>query len=252
MKSEEQRTWNTPLKRHVSVVTLMLQSLLLASWAWADPVIAPGQKPGVATSWSASKDKVLTLRLSSKYEPAEVADAIADEISGIRIKKGKNSLTIRGMDSAKLLRALERVEINASDEVDDMLAALQNPGADDADSGSSIRATQKTSLPPSTAPKGTSVVGRVTRVRRSKFPWVVLTVKVQELPSTASTSDLRPGQTIEVVPRVPRNRWSVNSADKMSKMNIGAWYAQSGDRVHLHLEPARKKDVWVAASFKRQ
>ena len=230
------------------LVTLAL-GLLGASVALADPVVAPGQKPGVATAWTTDK-ATTTLVIAAGYDASEVAEAIVAGVKGAQAKADGQQVVVTGVGEAALLAALQQIEVDpAGDDVDAMLSALQNPGGEDDGSGSSIRATNdKAEFEAVRGPPGQLVFGRVVKVRRARFPLVFITVKVERGPKSGDGP--AKGETIVVLPRVKSKGGVVDPADAASQLNVGAWYAQPGDRVKVRLE-AKERKVWVAKAFER-
>lgn len=232
-----------------ALLATLAVGLLGTSVALADPVVAPGQKPGVAASWT--KDgATTTLVIAAGYDANEVAETIVAEVKGAQAKADGQQVVVTGVATAALLAALEKVDVApAGDDVDAMLSALQNPGGEDDGSGSSIRATNdKADFEAVRGPPGQLVVGRVLKVRRARFPLVFITVKVERGPKSGDGP--AKGDTIVVLPRVKSKGGVVDPADAASQLNVGAWYAQPGDRVKVRLESKEKK-VWVAKAFER-
>lgn len=226
----------------------LVAALLVASTAAADPVVNAGAKPGVAAAWSQEGDAV-ALDVASGYEASAVADAITAGVPGTQVKVDGQRVVVSGVPQAALLKALEKIDVSpAGDDVDAMLSALQNPGGEEDGSGSSIRATNNTAeLDAVRGPPGELVFGKVVKVRRARFPLVFITVKVARGPKAGTPAK---GDTIVVLPRVKSRNGVVDPDDATSKLNVGAWYAQPGDRVKVRLESKEKK-VWVAKAYER-
>ena len=224
--------------------------LLLPAVAIADPVVGPGGKPSAAVSWSSSGGAVV-LKISSDFDAATVAKAISSGVPGATAKADDEQVVVSGVKEADLLKALEKVEVEqASDDVDEMLSALQNPGGDEEGSGSSIRATQAADLSGVLGKKTELIRAKVIAVKRHRFPLVMVTVRLEKVPK--SVKGLRRGATITVIPRVKSRNGIIDPNDKASKLNVGAWYAQRGDKVMLRLEKPADKKVWIAAAFDRR
>lgn len=227
-------------------------ALSLPALASAEPVVKPGGKPGAATSWTAKQDAVV-LEISEEYDAEEVAAAVSDKVEGASAKAKGTTVIVTGVAEAKLLEALAEIEVEPSmDDIDEMLTALKNPGGgDDEGSGSSIRASRASDFSDVLGAKEEQVLARVVSVKRHRFPMVVVTLKVMQVPK--GVRGVRRGQTLEVIPRVKSRNGIVDPNDKASKLNVGAWYAVKGDRVRLRLE-AREPDsdeIRVAAAFQR-
>lgn len=231
----------------------MLLGVLLAApaGALADPVVTPGGKPGVATSW-AEKNGAVTLVIAGDFDPASVAESIKTNVAGAHPRVAGKEVVVSGLPLAQLLTALEKVDVARSgDDIDAMLQAIQAPGGNEEGSGSSIRATAAADFADVVGDRQGLVIGKVTQVRRAQYPLVFVTVKITKLPKDA-IDGLKKGATITVLPRVKSKAGVIDMNDKASKLNVGAWYAQSGDTVALRLEKPERNDVWVASAFERQ
>jgi len=204
---------------------------LLPALAAAEPVVAPGGKPGVATSWKEAGG-ALVLSLAEGANPKEVADAIAKGVPGAKCAVKDRTVSVSGVPAAKLLVALEKIDVTSElDDIDGAFAALKG-GADD-DSGSSIRATSNATIP---GPEAKVVTAKVLAVHHRQFPFVALTV-------------LADGEKLTVVPRIVAKKGLIAADDTASQKNVSAWYARPGDQVKLSLVAHDK--VWVADSFER-
>lgn len=228
---------------------VLTAGLLTASVALADPVLQAGGKPGVAASFS-QDGAAVTLVIAAGFDPAAVAEAISAGVPGAQAKVVGQKVVVSGVAQATLLTALEKVDVApAGDDVDAMLSALQNPGGEDDGSGSSIRATNNNSeLEAVRGPPGELVFGKVVKVRRARFPLVFITVQVERGPKVGAPAK---GETIVVLPRVKSKHGVVDPDDAASQLNVGAWYAQPGDKVKVRLEAKKEKKVWVAKAFER-
>lgn len=214
--------------------------------ALADPLIGPGNTPGAVAAWSTTKN-ITSLTVAEGFEAEAIAQAIIEGIKGASAKASGNQVAVAGVDEKSLLAALQKLEVDSTeDDVDAMLSALQNPGGDEDDSGSSIRASRATDM--TAAVSGHIVYGRVTAVRHAQFPLVLISVKIQKGKSPAGLST---GQVIRVLPYVRSVRGLVDVKDPQSQVNVGAWYARKGDRVKVRLKPEARKKVWVAEAFER-
>lgn len=234
--------------RIASVVTAA--ALLAASSALADPALGPRGEPGAVTRWETS-GKTVTLFLAEGYEAETLADALRSRIRGVSAKAGARDVVVTGVSEAELLRLLESVDLpGGGDDFDEMLSALQSPGGEEDGSGSSIRATKRADFSSVKGPPGALIYGKVTKVEHARFPYVVLTVKLTKTPKRA-VKGLKRGRTIRVLPRVKAKGGVVDPKDDQSQLNVGAWYAQTGDTVKVRLEPAPKKGLWLGKAFER-
>jgi hypothetical protein len=227
---------------------LSLAALFAAAPAGADPVVGPGGVPGVATAWR-SADGATRLTIDGDFDPNAVAEAIRAGVPGAKVRVDGAAVTVRGVAQAELLTALEGIEVDSSvDDVDAMLSALQNPGGDDG-SGSSIRAGKRVTFDAVSGPPGPIVFGEVTKVKRGKYPLVLISVKLSKSPEAEQGP--KRGSTIRVLPFVKAKNGVVDSTHAQSQLNVGAWYAQRGDQVRLRLETEARKGIWVAKAFER-
>lgn len=221
--------------------------------ASAAPVVGAGRKPGVAASWSSASGAV-TLKLAAGYDAAEVASAIAAGVKGASAKASGADVVVSGVAEAELLAALEKIDVKeaaTADDVDAMLANLQKPGGEEEGSGSSIRATQQTDFSEVLGDKTELIGAKVVSVDRKKFPLVIVTVKLDKVPKGITGPGLKSGAKLKVLPRVKSKNGIVDPNDQASTLNVGAWYAQPGDKVQLHLEKEPTDGIWVAAAFNR-
>jgi hypothetical protein len=158
-------------KLKLKLTESMLIGALLAAPAagFADPLVAAGGKPGVATSW-AEKNGVVTLVIAPDFDAGQVAEAIKSGVKGASTKVSGNEVLVSGAPLGTLLPALEKLEVSRSgDDVDAMLEAIQAPGGKDDGSGSSIRATQAADFSDVVGDKASLVVGKVTAVKRAQY-----------------------------------------------------------------------------------
>lgn len=217
--------------------------------AAADTIVSAGGKPGVAESWKTEGDTVV-LTIQSDFSASEVAEAIAAGVAGATATAGEGTVTVKGVEAAKLLTALERVEVDVEmDDIDSMFAAIQNPGADDEGSGSSIRATKAADMSEAMKTSRPALTARVSKVRHKRFPLVALTIKV-DAPPEGAKSEVGAGDTITIVPRIRTKRGVVDAGDDESQKNLSAWYARPGDKIRFTLVDKKKK-FWVATGFGR-
>ena len=239
------------LKLKLSESMLLGALLAVPVSAFADPLVAPGGKPGVATSW-AEKNGAVTLVIAGEFDPTQVAEAIKGGVKGSATKVDGKSVVVSGVPLAQLLGALEKLDVaRTGDDVDAMLEAIQAPGGKEDGSGSSIRATQAADFSDVIGDRAGLVIGKVTAVKRTQYPLVFVTVKIAKLPKDGPEG-LKKGAVITVLPRVKSKGGVVDLTDKSSKLNVGAWYTQVGDTIGLRLEKPERNDVWVAAAFERQ
>src|SRR5690242_11778656 len=101
------------MTRQLAITGLALASTLAAGVASAEPVIAPGGKPGVALSWT-TKGNETQLALRPGVVPTDVAEAIRKAVEGAKVKAVGAELIVTGVESSKLLGALEKVDIATS------------------------------------------------------------------------------------------------------------------------------------------
>lgn len=238
------------MRRAARALPFTLALLLSAAPGFADPVLQPGGKPGVATEWS-SASGVITLRIGEGFDAEEVATAIRDTLPGAQAKADGPQVVVTGVDEAKLLAALEKIDVGGDgdgDEVDEMLSALQNPGGDEDGSGSSIRAGKKVDFDAVKGPPGHLILGKVVKVRRGRYPVVLVSVKVQRTPKSGKGPAR--GSTVRVLPLIKSSEGVVDATHAQSQLNVGAWYARRGDRVKLRLSGERD-GIWVAKAFER-
>ena len=229
-----------------TTLTIALLAALSAPAA-ADTLVQPGGKPGVATSWKASGDKVV-LEIKEGFAAAEVAEAIKKAVPGAKAEAKGQTVSVAGVPQDKLITALERIEVSpAADDIDAMFASIQNPGSEDEGSGSSIRATQNTEIPE--PGEGAKVMATVVGVRHNRFPLVAVTVRVDQVDGT-QTGVAKGGQIV-VVPLVQTKDGIIQSGDARSQKNVSAWYARAGDKVSLQLGQPEGKKFWVALAFER-
>ncbi|MCK6544622.1 hypothetical protein L6R52_02035 [Myxococcota bacterium] len=241
------------LARTLAASVLGAALLAPALTASAAPVVGAGKKPGVAASWSSAGGAV-TLKIVQGYDAAEVASAIAAAVKGASAKAQGSDVVVTGLAEADLITALEKVDVKeaaSGDDVDAMLANLQKPGGEEEGSGSSIRATQQTDFSEVLGDKTEIIGAKVVSVDRRKFPLVIVTVKLDKVPKGLAGPGLKSGATLKVLPRVKSKNGIVDPNDQASTLNVGAWYAQPGDKVQLRLEKEPKDGVWVAAAFNR-
>jgi len=219
--------------------------LLASTAAFADTIVGPDGKPGVATGWK-TDGGVTTLSIKDGFSVSEVAEAIVRAIPGAKCEAGETEIKVSGVTQADLLKALARVEVDeALDDIDGAFAAIQNPLGGDDGSGSSIRAPKHRSLPGMKSKKAATppanmpaYSGKVVRVTHKRFPLVVLTIK------TAS------GDKLQVVPQIHTIRGIIKADDKSSKQNLAAWYSRPGDQVSFKVVK-KQKAFWLATEFDR-
>jgi hypothetical protein len=228
-----------------------------ASAAWADPLVAPGGKPGVAAKW-ASKDGSVVFTIKDGFAASEVADAITRGVAGAETSVVKGKVVVRGVALDVLLPALERVEVSPqADDIDSMLTAMQGVGDEDEGSGSSIRATKATEMadtqhPPDPAQEMPiadlpTTKAKVIKVRHKRYPVFALMVEIQE-----AAGPFKAGQQVKVLPLVRTEGGHVKRDDKQSKVNLRAWYSRPGDELIMKLRPkATKHGYHVAETIER-
>ncbi len=225
----------------IGVVGLLgLPRLLLA-----DPLVAPDNKPGVATGWS-SGAKGTTLTIAEGFSSETVAQAIGQRVPGATAKAEGQTVVVSGVGEAALLAALQKIDVGSDEDIAAMLATME--GGNDDGSGSSIRATKAADFSDVLGDTQTLLTAKVLKVKRTQYPLVMLTLKIQKAPKGAA---IKSGSTVQVVPRVKSKKGIINPDDKVSKLNVGAWYVQPGDIVRVRLDGEPKDDVWIAEAFER-
>ncbi|MBK8014684.1 MAG: hypothetical protein IPK13_25445 [Deltaproteobacteria bacterium] len=218
--------------------------------AKADPIVKQGAQPGVAASWSANGKTATTLVIASGYNAADVAKAISQAIPTATAKAKADKVLVSGLSTDDLLKKLQTIDVDpALDDIDTMLSALQFANADDG-SGSSIRATKSADFTDVMGEQNEQISAKVVSVKRDRFPLVFVTVKIESMPKGNAPAGIKRGQRITVLPRVKSKKGLIDPEDKASKLNVGAWYAQPGDRVKIRLEEQHEK-IWIAAGFDR-
>ena len=226
--------------------------ILTPAIAGAESVVGAGGKPGVATSWAKSGTAV-TLTIKEGFVAEDIAEAITKAVPGAKSKAAGNKITVTGVDQAKLLLALEKVDVEAGDDVNGMFTSLQNRGGggEEQGSGSSIRASKATDFSAvmgGAAPYDATVI----EVKYGRYPNVAVTVKIDAVPEGAKDEGVTKGAKVVVLPRIEAPGGAIDPADKQSSMNIGAWYARPGDKVLVRLEAKNPKNGWFASSFERK
>ena len=215
--------------------------------AWADPVVQPDGKAGAATAWR-TEGSTVVLTIDDKYDATEVAQAITETVAGARAQAKEDKVMVTGVAEAPLLKALAKVSVDPLlDDVDSMLQALQVGGDRDEGTGSSIRATKAMAMEALFGPPGQRLTATVLAVTRGKFPLVLVTIRIDSAPKDARVHEK---QRITVVPRVPTRNGRIAPADAQSLVNVGAWYAEVGDRIELRLGAPRKR-VWMVEAYRR-
>lgn len=228
--------------------TIAILSLVCAQTALADPLLKPGQKPGVATAWS-SAGGTTTLTLAAGFAADAVAGAIQKAVPGAKASVHDGKVQVSGVEEKALLAALEKVEVGGGgDDVDAMVAALQGVGGDDS-SGSSIRATKQADFSKVVAAEAPPISATVISVKHGKYPFVAVTIELGEVPK--GVEGVKPKDHITVVPRVASKNGVIAPTDERSKTNIGAWYVRPGDVVTVGLEGLTPQGFWAAAVFER-
>ncbi len=213
----------------------------------ADPLVGPGNVPGAIAAWSTTKN-ITSLTVAEGFEAEAIAEAIIEALKGASAKAAGNQISVTGVSEKQLLSALQKIDVDSTeDDVDAMLSALQTPGGDEDDSGSSIRASRPTDMAAAGAAHNV-VFGLVTAVQHARYPLVVVSVKLQSGDNPKGVSG---GQVIRVLPYIRSVRGLVDVKDPQSQVNVGAWYARKGDRVKVTLKPEAHKTVWVAEAFER-
>lgn len=228
-------------------------ALMIPALAGAEPVVQAGGKPGAAKSWTV-KGTAVTLVLAEGYSAADVAEAIQRGVQGTTAKaQGEGKVVVTGLGKDELLAALEKVDVAAPlDDVNQMFATLQGVGAAEGEgSGSSIRATKAAELPTVVKDKEAEVPGTIVAVKHGTYPFVAVTIKIDQAPKSGAEIGLVRGAKITVVPRINAPKGLISPGDEQSKMNVAAWYSKPGDKVTLRLEGKSKHGFWVAERFER-
>ena len=128
-----------------------------------------------------------------------------------------------------------------------MLQALQSGGEQEEGTGSSIRATRAMAVDRLLGPEDKRVQATVLAVQRGKFPLVVITVRIDRAPTGGPISA---GDKTTVVPRIRNRIGKISPSDEQSLLNVGAWYAQPGDKIEIRLGKRGKK-IWWATAYRR-
>lgn len=218
-----------------------------AMWA-ATPLWSPEGERVVRTIEADGSRWVLTVEAA--FDADAVASRIRERLENAQVLRDGQRLWVEGVSRRALQQALSNEALKAApDDVDELLASLREPGRSEDGSGSSVRAVRegrKAELPEA---EGPVLTARVRGLERHRFPLVLVRVELEEVPEDGPW---RPGQQIVVLPRVKSHRGLVDPNDKLSKLNVGAWYAKAADRVTLVLEPRPEgQKVWVARRFER-
>ena len=229
------------------IISVALACALWAGPAVAEPLLGAKGAPAVCTAWTDRGDAIV-LELKEGFPAADVAKAIGDALADAKVSVKGDTVVVQGVAKDALLAALETIDMGV-DDVDAMLAELQAPGSEERGAGSSIRATKAADFSDVIGDEAELLSGKVLRVKRARFPLVFVTLKLNTVPK--GLKGLRRGQTITVLPRVKSKNGLIDPADKTSKLNVGAWYAQQGDSVRIRLEAEKNDEVWVAAAFER-
>lgn len=218
--------------------------VLLSTLSFADTIVGPDGKAGIATSWK-TEGKVVTLTIKDGFSVTDVSEAIVRGVPGAKAESSDGVVKVTGIDEANLIKALARIEVDeALDDIDSAFAAIQNPITGDDGSGSSIRATKHRKLPgiEETPAKPIAELvaysGQVQTVRHKRFPLVVLNVKTSS------------GEKLTIIPHIVVKHGIISSNDNTSKKNLAAWYCRVGDQISFKVLN-KGKSFWVATDFNR-
>ncbi|MBI2373674.1 MAG: hypothetical protein HYV07_06710 [Deltaproteobacteria bacterium] len=226
------------------VLTAIAAAFLSVGSAFAETVVSPGGKPGVAVSW-AKKGDAISLTLKEGFSPDDVADAILRAVPGAVTKVRGSSVLVSGVPEATLLVALERVQVDRGlDDIDNALASLSG-SSDDEGSGSSIRAAKAAQVPEG-GTDAIAIVAKIVAVRHKTYPKVVLDVEVLDAKGSKLSGQLA------VVPEVKVANGKPDMSDPATRRNAAAWYSRPGDSVALTLVLAPNKKAYLAKDFLRQ
>lgn len=134
------------------------------------------------------------------------------------------------------------------------LAALGDSLSDAGpEGGGSIRA--KREVDPSIAKRKTdkrNLEARVEDVRTGKFPAVAVKLKVLKPAQDGAGKGLSRNATLVVLPQLKVAGGKVDMGDEPTRLNAGAFYLQSGDRVVVRIGDNKKGDLWTAEYIERK
>jgi len=208
---------------------------LASTPAAADPVVGAGGTPGVATSWSA-QDNAVVLKVMDGFSADDVADAIKSGVVGTTVSVDDTSVRVTGISMDELVVALEKIDVTPElDDIDEVFAAIRS-GPEEAaaeGSGSSIRATRKTSF------EAFTVSATVKAVTHRRFPLMLLSVEIDE-----GAGPLVSKEPLTIVPHIGPPDGA------RAQKNLAAWYARPGDRIRITLTRKTSK-AWVADTYER-
>ena len=129
------------------------------------------------------------------------------------------------------------------------LSALGNAvAATQPEAGGSIRAKKEgdvTRTQRLNDPK--NIDAKVDEVSTKSFPLVALKLKVQKPSKDGTGKDMKPNDTLVVVPKLKVAGGSVDTKDAATQLNAGAFYLQSGDKVAVRL--GEKKGNYYEAEY---
>src|SRR5688572_15865803 len=161
------------MRNLIFALSLSLSLALPAQLALAGPLVKGG-KPGAAVSWK-SDGAAVVFKLASGYDASEVAKTIQAKVQGVTAKAAGDAVSVSGMPEAKLIAALDGVDVGepaGGDDVDGLLANLREGDKDEDASGSSIRATKASDFSEVMGKKDELITAKVIDVKRQKFPLV--------------------------------------------------------------------------------
>jgi len=146
-----------------------------------------------------------------------------------------------------------QVSAQADDDPLAELAALGDAMAEEGpEGGGSIRA--KRDVDPAIAKrKGDkrNVEGKVQEIVSGKFPFVAVKIKVSRPAKEGDGSKFKKNELLVVVPKLKLEGKRVAMDDGDTRLNAGAFYLQSGDRVLVRVG-AKKGQVWEAEYIERK
>jgi hypothetical protein len=185
-------------------------------------------KPGVITAWSSSGPKV-ELTVKDGTDAKAVAETIEANVEKVKAKVQGGKVVVIGKAEADLLKALSAVDFGGSDD----LAALADASrsAEDADSGSSLRAKKTVDLAKMFKDQAVTAQGIVFDAGGTTFPHAEIIVNVIRAPTGDLGKTVRKGAKVKVKPVFKMKGKDIDWSDENTQLNCGAWFMQKGDKV---------------------
>jgi len=235
------------MKRRIALAALVgLLGLVLASTALADTpknlvtLDKDGKpQPGLATAWKEVGENRLQFTLGADTSAKEVEAALKGNIGDGEVSVvDDKTVLITGMVPGDLFKRLATVIVGG--EEDDPFAALSGLGGDalalgDTDSGSSIRARKKADMSEFLArDKKKQFMGKVTKVTRGNFPFVLLEISVARGAKAGPYKALKKKKIVGYpVIAVQGNNVDFTASDTMA--NLVGWYLKTKDKVTFEI-----------------